>query len=136
MTAGYLECSLFDTYMAICSPAAAHATFTTLVDSQHTVSSAFQILNVPTGISIDERGRVVRPAEPAWTSTRTEPIGDKVLLEDGDPYVAALRDRVLRGDESPYSRARRATRSTRPTNEGSRPPGSLRARTRDRRARC
>lgn len=81
---------------------AAHATFTTLVDTKHTVSSVFQLVNVPTGVWIDERGRVVRPAEPAWTSTRTESIGDKVLLEDGDPYVAALRDWISNGDRSPY----------------------------------
>ncbi len=40
---------------------AAKATFTTLVDVQHTISSAYQFVNVPMGVWIDERGRVVRP---------------------------------------------------------------------------
>ena len=36
---------------------AAKATYTTLVDPAHAVSSAFQFINVPTGVWIDERGR-------------------------------------------------------------------------------
>ena len=50
----------------------ANATFTTLIDTKHAVSSAYQFINVPMGIWIDERGRVVRPAEPAWTESRMD----------------------------------------------------------------
>jgi hypothetical protein len=81
---------------------AAKATFTALVDTKHTVSSAFQFINVPMGIWIDERGRVVRPAEPAWTESRTDMIGGKPLVIEGAPYVAALRDWVAHGERSPY----------------------------------
>jgi tetratricopeptide (TPR) repeat protein len=81
---------------------AANATFTTLVDTKHAVSSAFQLLNVPSGLWIDENGRVVRPAEPAWTSTRTDVYGGKPLEIEGELYVAALRDWVTNGDRSPY----------------------------------
>ena len=71
---------------------AAKATFTTLVDAKHTVSSAFHLVNVPMGVWIDERGRVVRPAEPAWTSSRTDTFGGKPLAIEGEIYIAALRD--------------------------------------------
>ena len=42
------------------------------------------------GIWIDERGRVVRPAEPAWTTNQTLKIGGKSITTEGEPYVAAL----------------------------------------------
>jgi tetratricopeptide (TPR) repeat protein len=82
---------------------AAKATFTTLVDPNHTVSSAFQFANVPTGVWIDERGRIVRPGESAWTSDRRDVYGGKELVIHGDAYVAALRDWVTNGDGSPYA---------------------------------
>ena len=69
---------------------------------KHAVSSAFQLLNVPSGVWIDERGRIVRPAEPAWTESRTDMIGGKPLLIEGAPYVAALRDWVATGDRSAF----------------------------------
>lgn len=62
----------------------------------------FQFINVPMGVWIDERGRVVRPAEPAWTVSRTDVLGGKPLAIEGDLYVAALRDWVTNGDRSPY----------------------------------
>ena len=52
------------------------------------------------GVWIDERGRVVRPAEPAWTSSRTREYGGKSLTTEGDLYVRALRDWVANGDAS------------------------------------
>jgi len=54
------------------------------------------------GIWIDERGRVVRPAEPAWTTTRTTVYGGKELQTEGDEYVTALRDWVKNGERSQY----------------------------------
>jgi len=62
----------------------------------------FQFINVPMGVWIDEQGRVVRPAEPAWTSSRTSTFGGKPLAIEGDLYVAALRDWVATGDTSAY----------------------------------
>jgi tetratricopeptide (TPR) repeat protein len=81
---------------------AAKATYTTLIDANHAVSSAFQFVNVPTGIWIDEHGRVVRPGEPAWTTSRTSTFGGKTLVTEGEQYVAALRDWVLNGETSAY----------------------------------
>ena len=62
----------------------------------------FQFVNVPTGIWIDERGRVVRPGEPAWTTSRTSTYGGKALVTEGEAYVAALRDWVTNGEKSAY----------------------------------
>ena len=54
------------------------------------------------GVWIDEKGRVVRPAEPAWTVDNTLKIGDKSIVTEGKTYVAALRDWVANGDRSPF----------------------------------
>lgn len=82
---------------------AAKATYTALVDVRHAVSSAYQFINVPMGIWIDERGRVVRPAEPAWTTNQTMKIGEKSIVTEGEVYVAALRDWVANGERSVYA---------------------------------
>jgi len=81
----------------------ANATYTTLIDVQHAVSSAYQFINVPMGIWVDEKGRVVRPAEPAWTANQTLKIGDKSITTEGLAYVAGLRDWVANGDHSVYA---------------------------------
>jgi tetratricopeptide (TPR) repeat protein len=67
------------------------------------VSSAFQFINVPTGVWIDERGRVVRPGEPAWTTSRTSTFGGKDLVTQGEEYVAAIRDWVAKGERSEFA---------------------------------
>ena len=82
---------------------AAKATFTTLIDTNHAISSAFQFTNVPTGVWIDERGKVVRPGEPAWTTSRTTEYGGKPLVTEGAEYVAAIRDWVANGERSSYA---------------------------------
>ena len=55
------------------------------------------------GIWIDERGRVVRPAEPAWTESRTDNFGGKPLVIEGAKYVAALTDWLKNGERSVYA---------------------------------
>jgi len=52
---------------------------------------------------IDERGRVVRPGEPAWTTSRTQVFGGKPLVTEGEEYVAGIRDWVANGDRSSYA---------------------------------
>ncbi|MBL9123293.1 MAG: TlpA family protein disulfide reductase [Planctomycetaceae bacterium] len=77
----------------------AKATFTTLIDPEHTVSSLYQMVNVPCGVWIDEQGTIVRPAEVAYSK-------DVALLSikvGGDKYVAALRDWVTHGAQSAYA---------------------------------
>jgi len=73
-----------------------------LIDTQHSISSAYQFINVPMGIWIDENGRVVRPAEPAWTTNSTLKIGQKSIVTEGETYLTALRDWVANGDKSTY----------------------------------
>ncbi len=82
----------------------ANATYTTLVDEKHAVSSAFQFINVPMGIWVDEKGRVVRPAEPAWNSDQVMKItADKNIVTQGQIYIDALRDWVRNGDRSQFA---------------------------------
>jgi hypothetical protein len=86
------------------------------------MDEAFGIVNVPSGIWIDENGMIVRPPEPAFPgrSTLRERIPQQ-LPEDIDPYikgmieatrrikvdpkkyVEALRDWVAHGDASQYA---------------------------------
>lgn len=70
---------------------------------QHAISTAYQFINVPMGVWVDERGRVVRPAEPAWTKNSTLKIGDKSIVTEGEAYVAAIRDWVKNGDRSSFA---------------------------------
>jgi hypothetical protein len=82
----------------------ANATFTTLIDTQHAVSSAYQFINVPMGIWVDEKGRVVRPAEPAWNTDQVMKItADKNILTEGQVYTSALRDWVRNSERSQYA---------------------------------
>ena len=82
---------------------AAKATYTTLIDTRHSVSTAYQFINVPMGIWVDEKGRVVRPAEPAWTTDSTLKIGSKNIVTEGTAYLTALRDWVANGDSSKFA---------------------------------
>lgn len=54
------------------------------------------------GVWIDERGRVVRPAEPAWTNNQTMKIGAKSIVTEGEAYIAGIRDWVTKGEQSSF----------------------------------
>ena len=101
---------------------AAAPTHPSLVDVGHLTSERFGVVNIPNGVWIDEDGVVVRPAEPAFPPGRggrrggPPPEGmpehmQEIFREaskieaDPDAYVAALRDWVGRGSESPYALA-------------------------------
>ena len=77
----------------------AKATFTSLVDPHHTVSGLYQMVNVPSGVWIDEQGRMVRPPEVAYSHTMNV-LGVKL---PGDEYVSALRDWLEKGADSKYA---------------------------------
>jgi hypothetical protein len=77
---------------------AAGATFTTLIDVAHTVTALYGMVNVPTGVWIDEAGRMVRRPEVAWSRQMT--FGSMTVGDDR--YVTALRDWVEHGEASPY----------------------------------
>lgn len=55
-------------------------------------------MNVPTGIWIDEKGRIVRPPEVAYVDERFKVFHNL----DAAPYLEALRDWVEKGDKSEY----------------------------------
>ena len=90
-----------------------------LLDSTHELGRLYGVVNVPTGIWIDESGRLVRPPEPAFPGPpafRDQPIPDtvtprmrEVLAEarklnvEGERYAAALRDWVANGSTSRFA---------------------------------
>lgn len=98
---------------------AAKPTHPSLVDTTHQMAERFGVTNIPNAIWIDEAGRIVRPAEPAYPHTgesrpRYEPIEglpdrmNETLREASrirvdDRYVPMLRDWAERGAESPYA---------------------------------
>ena len=90
-----------------------------LIDQDHAVDALFGVVNVPTGVWIDEDGMIVRPPEPAFpgrSSYRDMAISDtlpqrlqEMLAEarkiraEPEKYVGALRDWVKHGKESRYA---------------------------------
>ena len=73
-------------------------TYTAIVDVNHTISSLFNFVNVPSAVWIDEQGRIVRIDE--GTYTKSAKVLGNTIGHDG--YVPALRDWVAKGDKSAY----------------------------------
>jgi len=44
-----------------------------LIDTAHQLDAKFGVVNIPGGTWIDERGTIVRPAEPAWPGPAAQP---------------------------------------------------------------
>lgn len=73
-------------------------TYKALVDTKHVVSSLYHMVNVPTGVWVDESGKIVRPAEVAYSHKQQifgQTIGD-------DRYAAGLADWVEKGPKSSF----------------------------------
>ena len=78
---------------------AAHPTYTVLIDEKHVVSKLYNMVNVPTGIWINEKGRIVRPGEVAFVDDRFKEFTGIASA----PYINALRDWVEKGERSIYA---------------------------------
>jgi hypothetical protein len=68
-----------------------------LIDAGHVVDERLGVINVPNGLWIDERGMIVRPAEPAWPG-RTPQLEMLKDLEDPElpPERLAVRNEMKR----------------------------------------
>jgi tetratricopeptide (TPR) repeat protein len=78
---------------------AAKPTYTALIDERHEVSKLYNMVNVPTGVWIDERGKIVRPNEVAFVDDRFKTFSGL----DSEPYLTALKDWVEKGSQSVYA---------------------------------
>lgn len=97
----------------------AECTHPAVIDQAHVLDELLGIVNVPSGVWIDEEGTIVRPPEPAHVRKNRmadRPIPDGVddrtrdllvqvgkLRSESDKYKAALADWVERGAASPYA---------------------------------
>lgn len=98
---------------------AARPAHPSLIDAGHVCDELFGIVNVPSGVWIDERGTIVRPPETAYP--RRPAFLDRAVPPDATPqqregielarrlrvdahsYVAALRDWIEHGSASRYA---------------------------------
>ena len=78
---------------------AAKPEFTALVDDKQIVTQKYNMVNVPTAVWIDERGRIVRPNEVAFVDDRFKQFTGM----DAAPYVDAIRDWATNGARSVYA---------------------------------
>ena len=77
---------------------AANVTYTAIIDVDHTISTLYNLVNVPSGVWIDEEGRIVRLNEGTYAAYHK--LGN---FEFGsDAYVPALRDWLAKGADSEY----------------------------------
>ena len=76
----------------------AELTYTTLIDPTHRVSSLYNLVNVPSGVWVDEEGRIRRINEGTYSQV--------ISLGGGsfgtDEYRPVVLDWAVNGEESPY----------------------------------
>lgn len=76
----------------------AKITYTAIIDEDHTISTLYNLVNVPSGVWIDEQGKIMRIDEGNYTQKHK--LG---AIEFGsDDYVPALKDWLTNGAESKY----------------------------------
>ena len=77
---------------------AAEATYTTLIDTNHALSSLYSMINVPTGVLIDEAGIMVRHDEDAYSKVHSM----NGFQFGNDRYRPVVLDWVEKGADSVY----------------------------------
>jgi hypothetical protein len=92
---------------------AARPSYVTAIDREHRLADLYHLVNVPQAVWIDERGRIVRPPEPAgaYEGFRRMDRATRQLPEEAARanaaakrlYADAVRDWVRRGDASPHA---------------------------------
>jgi predicted transcriptional regulator len=93
--------------------AAAKSTYPSLIDTRHIVAELYDMVNVPTAVWIDERGRIVRPSEPAGSTDAFRSLDRKTFAMPEDAmkemqakrqaYQDAIRDWVAKGAQSRFA---------------------------------
>ena len=78
---------------------AANPTHPSLIDADYEVARAYNMVNVPTAVWIDEEGRIVRPNEMAFADNRWI----EYTKFDMTRYLDAVRDWARHGAQSPYA---------------------------------
>ena len=78
---------------------AAKLEYTALIDDKHVVTQLYNMVNVPTAVWIDEKGRIVRPNEVAYVDNRYKSMHGI----EAEPYLEAIRDWVENGERSPFA---------------------------------
>jgi hypothetical protein len=76
----------------------ANPQYTALIDQTQLVTRLFDMVNVPTAVWIDEKGKIVRPNETAYVDNRFKVFTGMEASE----YLAAVRDWATNGEKSPY----------------------------------
>jgi AhpC/TSA family protein len=92
---------------------AAKPTYVSVIDRDHRLAQLYGVVNVPQAIWIDEKGRIVRPAETAGAyegfrkmnrATREMPEEvARTTAQARTTYLDAIRDWVRRGDASEHA---------------------------------
>ena len=92
---------------------AAKPSYPCLIDRRHLVAELYDMVNVPTAVWIDERGKIVRPSEPAGVtdafrkmnrtnfSIPTDAMAE--LQAKRKAYLDAIRDWVANGPASRFA---------------------------------
>jgi hypothetical protein len=72
--------------------------YTVLIDQEHLVTRLYGMVNVPTAVWIDERGKIVRPNEVGFVDDRFKSFSHM----DAAPYLDAIRDWIAKGERSAF----------------------------------
>ena len=78
--------------------AAGKPEYTVLIDEKQIVTQKYGMVNVPTGVWINEQGRVVRPNEVAFIDDRFKSFTNM----ESAPYIEAIRDWARNGSTSAF----------------------------------